>query len=192
MRRKPGVAIPRQVWNGLPFHIFAADPGGTSGIATAQWEPSGPDDQLTSIDQIKFNRWSMGPEPHHVELWSHLDEVHNHIDPYTEIVWESFEFRQHFFTDAEGKPIAKMKVELISREYIGILLLFCELFGVPYHHRTASSAKRFITDEKIKQLGLWIPGKAHEHEMDGTRHLLRYMTIAKKIQRPFTDIWLPD
>lgn len=188
MRLKPGAPVPQ--WNGRPFHVFACDPGGSSGIATAEWQPAGPDDQLMSIDQIKFSRWTMGPEPHHSELWQHLYEVHHNISPYTNIVWESFEFRQHFFTDDDGKPIAKMKVELISREYIGILTLFCELYKVPNHHRTASSAKLFIDDEKIKQVGLWIPGKPHE--MDATRHLLRFMTIVMHLKKPFTDIWLPE
>lgn len=191
MRRKPGApAIPH--WSGRPFHIFAADPGGTTGCATATWEPSAPDDRLTSIDQIKFERFDFGPDTHHLALWTHLNKNRISSCPYTEIVWESFEFRQHFFTDDKGKPVAKMKVELISREYIGLLRLFCDLFQVPSHHRTASSAKRFITDEKIKQLGLWIPGDPNKHKMDATRHLLRYMTIVKHIKDPFTDIWLAD
>jgi len=184
MRRKPGATIPNRAWDGRPFRIFSADPGGTTGCATAEW--NGLDgEELISLDQIKFNRWEMGPHDHHVELWHTLS-----LEQYTEIVWESFEFRQHYFKDEDGNPIAKMKVELISREYIGILRLFCDSTGTPAHHRTASSAKRFIDDEKIKQVGLWIPGSTHK--MDATRHLLRYMVVVKKIQEPFTDIWLAD
>jgi hypothetical protein len=183
MRRKPGAPVSQ--WDRRPFRILAVDPGGTSGCASAQWEPISLDEQLTSIEQIKFERFSFGPDLHHVALWNHL------IDGgYTDIAWESFEFRQHLLTDDEGNPIAKMKVELISREYIGILQLFCDLTKTPSHHRTASSAKRFITPEMVKQLGLWIPGSPHK--MDATRHLLRYMVVVRKIQSPFTDIWLPD
>lgn len=185
MRLRPGAVVPR--WNGRPFHVFAADPGVSTGCATATWEPTGLDDRLTSIDQITFNRWTMGPQDHHVELWCTLSAGF-----YTNIVWESFEFRQNYFEDENGRPIPKMKVELMSREYIGVLRLYCDLYNVPSHHRTASSAKLFITDEKIKQLGLWLPGKAHEHEMDGTRHLLRFMTIVMHLKKPFTDIWLPE
>lgn len=184
MRRKPGAIIPNKTWDGRPFRIFSADPGGTTGCATAEWDS---DEPLTSIDQIKFNRWSMGPQPHHVELYSTLCTQN-----YSEIVWESFEFRQHYFLDDDGNPIAKNKVELISREYIGVLQLFCDLYTVRYHHRTASSAKRFITPEMLKEVGLWIPGESHKHEMDATRHLVRYMVVVRKIEAPFTDIWLPD
>lgn len=183
MRRKPGVAVPQ--WSGHPFHVFAADPGGTTGCATASWKSTGPDDRLTHPDQIKFAQWQIGPDPHHLALWSTL--VNN---GYSEVVWESFEFRQHLLTDEDGRPIPKLKVELISREYIGIMQLFCEFTHTPAHHRTASSAKRFITDERIKELGLWLPGMPHA--MDATRHLLRYLVVVKKINRPFTDIWLAD
>jgi hypothetical protein len=187
MRRKPGATIPNRTWDGCPFRIVAYDPGGTTGVATAEWEPTTEGEQLTSIEQIKFNRYSLGPHEHHTQLWRDLQTGN-----YTDIAWESFEFRQHLLTDDEGNPIAKMKVELISREYIGILRLFCEISNTRFHYRTASSAKRFITPDMLKQVGLWIPGESHKHEMDATRHLTRYMVVVRKIQSPFTDIWLPD
>jgi hypothetical protein len=184
MRRKPGAIIPR--WDGRPFHIFSADPGATTGCATASWKPTSPSDQLTSVEQIKFTQFQIGPDAHHLQLWSILNG-----NSFTEIVWESFEFRQHVYTDEEGNPVVgRSKVELISKEYIGVLELFCALTSTKSHHRTASSAKRFINDEKIKQLGLWLPGMPHA--MDATSHLLRYMVVVKKIQEPFTDIWLAD
>lgn len=186
MRRKPGSAIPHQTWDGRPFHIAAFDPGGTTGVATAQWKPVHHYDELIHLGQIKFHQFQLGPHLHHAELWNLL-----HINGYSQIVWESFEFRQWLLKDKEtGEPIPKMKIELISREYIGVLELFCSLTGTPAHHRTASSAKRFIDNEKIEQVGLWLPGMGHA--MDATRHLLRYIVWVKKLQTPFTDIWLAD
>ena len=184
MRRKPGVAVPK--WDGHPFFIFACDPGGTSGCATAQWEPSSPEDQLTSVEQIKFRQWHIDDQPHHVQLWSTLS-----ANPYTMIVWETFDFRQHIYFDAEGNPHASgHKLELISREYIGVMELYCALNNAPNFTLNSSAAKHFITDQKIKQVGLWLPGMGHA--MDATRHLLRYMVVKKKIQAPFVDIWLAD
>jgi len=183
MRRKPGAAIP--TWDGRPFHIAAFDPGGTTGVATAKWEPSVPGELITSVEQIKFSQFQLGPHTHYTELWNLL-----HVNNYSQLVWESFEFRQHFFLDENGDPIPKMKVELISKEYIGILELFAALTDTPAHRRTASSAKRFIDNEKIQQVGLWLPGM--KHSMDATRHLLRYIVWVKKLQTPFTDIWLAD
>jgi hypothetical protein len=184
MRRKEGAVVPR--WAGRPFVIFAADPGGTTGCASAQWEPASPDDQLTSIEQIKFRQWQISERPHHVQLWAALS-----ANPYTQYVWETFEFRQHVYTDKEGNQrSSKNKVELISREYIGVMELYCALNDAPHYTLNASAAKHFITNEKIVQLGLWLPGM--KDAMDATRHLLRYMFVKKKIQTPFADIWLAD
>lgn len=166
------------MWDGRPFYIGAFDPGGTTGVATARWEPSSPDERLTTLDQITFHQYQIGPHRHHVELWSVL-----HTNPFTEIVWESFEFRQHIKKDQ-----AKTGVELVSREYIGILSLFCELNNSRYHVRNSSSAKHFVGNDKITQLGLWLPGM--KDAMDATRHLLRYMVVVKRMRSPFTDIWL--
>jgi len=184
MRRKSGKVVPK--WDGLPFFIFAADPGGTTGCATAQWEPSSPDDTLTSVDQIKFRQWHIDDKPHHVQLWSTLS-----ANPYTHYVWETFEFRQHIYFDEDGKPRpAKHKVELISKEYIGVMELYCALNNAKHYTLNSSAAMHFITDQKIEQVGLWLSGMGHA--MDATRHLLRYMFVVMKIQTPFVDIWLAD
>jgi hypothetical protein len=182
MRRKPGVVVPK--WDGHPFFIFSCDPGGTSGCATAQWEPTFPGDTITSVDQIKFRQWQIGPGPHHVELWATLS-----ANPYTQYVWETFEYRQHVYTDGDGNQRASTnKVELISREYIGVMELYCALNNAPHYTLNASAAKHFVTNEKIQQLGLWLPGM--KDAMDATRHLVRYMFVKLKIVTPFADIWL--
>ena len=184
MPRKAGAPVLR--WDGRPFHILSLDPGATTGCASAQWEPSSPDEQLTSVEQIKFRQWHLSDQPHHAQLWALL-----HANAFTEIVWESFQFRQHVFVDQEGNPVVgNTKVELISCEYIGILELFCALNGTKHHTRNASTAKHLITNDKIQALGLWLPGMPHA--MDATRHLLRYMVVVLKIQSPFVDIWLAD
>jgi len=184
MRRKEGAVVPR--WDGRPFFVFAADPGGTTGCATAQWEPASPDDTLTSVEQIKFRQWQIGPGPHHVELWSTLS-----ANPYTMFVWEEFEFRQHIYRDKDGNPhVSRHKVELISRNYIGVMELYVALNNAPHYSLNASAAKHFIDNEKIEQVGLWLPGMGHA--MDATRHLLRYMFVKMKIKAPFADIWLAD
>jgi hypothetical protein len=176
MKRREGRVGPQ--WDGLPFSVAAFDPGGTTGVAIARWQPDDPDEQLTSLKQIGFFRYHLGPALHHLDLWLLLCS-----SDFTDVVWESFEFRQHI-----TKDYAKTGVELISREYIGVLKLFCELHQVRSHSRNVSSAKRFIDDAKIKQLGLWLPGMPHA--MDATRHLLRYLVVVKRMRSPFTDIWL--
>jgi hypothetical protein len=119
-------------------------------------------------------------------LWSTLS-----ANPYTMFVWETFEFRQFVYTDEHGNQrVTTTKVELISKEYIGVMELYCALNNCPHYTLNASAAKHFITNEKIKQVGLWLPGM--DHAMDATRHLLRYMFVKLKIVTPFADIWLAD
>lgn len=185
MRRKPGHVVPK--WDGMPFRILALDPGETTGCASAEWKPSSSEDTLTSVEQIKFCQWHIDDHPHHVQLWSALG-----ANPYDEIVWETFDFRQRIHKDVETGEVYvdQTNLNLKAREYIGVTELYCALNDVFHFSINSSAAKHFITDEKIKQLGLWLPGMTHA--MDATRHLLRHLVVRKKIQTPFVDIWLAD
>lgn len=85
------------------------------------------------------------------------------------IVCESFQFRQ-------GKQRAGIVLD--SCEYIGVVKLFYQQrkkslpnsFQLDLRMQTAAQAKTFVTDDKIKKLGLWAPGQ--KHAMDAMRHLL--------------------
>lgn len=165
-----------------PFHILALDPGGTTGWAWAVYKGPLP---LTTFEQIEFQCGQLGPDPHHTRLWDLLNErfLQRLSIPEMEIVCESFQFRQHINRDQ-----AKTKVELVSCEYIGVVELFCAKYEVPLKYNTASAAKTFISGDKIKTLGLWVPGKVHA--MDAMRHLLREIVVGKRVREPITDRWL--
>ena len=134
--------------------IIALDPGGTTGWAV--WQG----------DQINVGHW--GPDDHHLTLFDNLgfyqtSEYH--------IVCESFEYRQH----------ARANVNLVSKEYIGIVKLFQQerMSKLPNQYvkfQTAAQAKGFVTDSKIKASHLWTPGM--RHAMDAMRHLIYYDIFA--------------
>lgn len=141
--------------------IVALDPGGTTGVVSwtfggwrdpATQDTSGPPEYFVS---------QIGPQEHHEELFGFLEL--QCTDDYT-VVCESFEFRQ-------GKQRAG--INLVSKEYIGVVKLFAQqrpqvrLIG-----QTAAQAKGFVTDEKLKAMGLYAPG--HRHAMDAMRHLITY------------------
>jgi len=46
---------------------------------------------------------------------------------------------------------------------------------IKLHMAGAAIAKGFWTDDKLKQIGLWVPNLGHA--MDATRHVLRYRTF---------------
>lgn len=193
LTRREGTGEDSRKRTARPFRILAYDPGGTTGFAWATWAPwNGSEASLEHLSQIEFGYGQIGPHEHHRELWEMLIRwigqeerrtITNSEYPPLEIVCESFQFRQHIQPNQ-----AKTKVELISCEYIGLLKLFCQMYNVPLTFNTASAAKTFTTDTKIKTLGLWHPGQVHAN--DATRHLLRYIVVNKKIREPITDKWL--
>jgi hypothetical protein len=192
LKRAPNAADTRRLWTPKPFHLLALDPGGTTGWAEAIWNPepfNSTPPKLHSLDQIKFTSGQIGPEEHHQELWELLEKAHRWWEiseeaPPLDLICESFEFRQHINTTH-----AKTKVELISKEYIGLVKLFAIQYPqVSTFFQTASAAKTLITDGKIKLLDLWTPGKVHAN--DAKRHILRHMVVTMRMRSPITDRWI--
>jgi len=93
-------------------------------------------------------------------------------------VWyESFHYR----------PAQKV-AELYSIEVIAIARLYIETNNLPEPFTCMPvEAKRFWTDEKIKKLGLWQPGK--KHAMDALRV---YLTGRQKTEPDWFAAILPD
>ena len=153
--------------------IVALDPGGTTGWATWQDEATG----HTGTPWDHFNIGQIGPEEHHLELYNWLG--HLQVHDYT-VVCESFEFRQH---DGERAGIS-----LISKEYIGVAKLFAaeRMNGKRVVEQTAGQAKPFVTNDKLKVMGLYIPGK--KHAMDAMRHLVLYL-ITREGRKDLVQSW---
>jgi hypothetical protein len=133
------------------MRIIAFDPGGTTGVAIYDTDT-----------EREWTRFELGPKEHHAALWALLaEEVH--------IVYETFDYQRR---DVEFG----VSLELISREYIGIIKLhreYLEEGGVYVELHPQKPAQRmFWTDEKLKKLGLWV---SSEHERDATRHLLYHL-----------------
>lgn len=140
--------------------VIALDPGGTTGWAV--W--STPD--IIGKNSPEFLVGEIGPEEHHNALFQHLEELHTHN---TVVVCESFEFRQNRQRD---------NINLMSREYIGIVKLFGQQRRCPVVFQTAGLAKTFVTDPKLKAMGLWWTGQRHAR--DATRHLVYFMVNAMR------------
>jgi hypothetical protein len=135
------------------LRIISLDPGTTTGVVK----------YVRADDKENYYPEQIGPEEHHKRLYDMLVEFRP-----AHVVYEQFEFRPN--------PGRKLVV-LDSREYIGIIKLYSqtELRSVTIKSQTASQAKAFWTDDKIKTLALWTPGK--KHAMDAMRHILYYQTF---------------
>jgi hypothetical protein len=140
--------------------IVALDPGGTTGWAYWQDQPN-----PQNPSQPNFMVGQLGPQEHHQGLYQWLE--HLHVSDFT-VVCESFEFRQQDVG-------TRMGINLMSREYIGVTKLFGQERNAPVVFQTAALGKGFVTDEKLKVMGLWWPGM--KHAMDAMRHLIYYMVL---------------
>ena len=139
------------------FVLMAFDPGGTTGVAilNATGLESG-------IPTPVFEH--LGPYIHRLELWDMLNEVKP-----THLIYETFEFRNK----------ARDNLELISRDYIGIIGLWSDLNPTRLYKQSAAQAKGFIKDSgpnanvPLKRLGWYVPGK--KHAMDAARHMAYFL-----------------
>lgn len=144
------------------MRIIAFDPGGTTGIAI--------------YDDIELNeplwyRYSLSHDDHHWELWDELLTE----GPFDAVVYETFTYQR--------RPLDKgVSLELISREYIGIIKLAAKRHPNEIKNLVpqSPSQRMFWTDEKLRKLGLWV---SSPHERDATRHLLYYVTQTLKDDR---------
>jgi hypothetical protein len=150
--------------------IISFDPGGTTGVAIYDDEDLGPE----CIESHYWERKSLGPDPHHQELWGMLVSDTD----VTDLVYETFNYQRRELTRG-------VSLRLDSVEYIGIIKLAIErssLWGRPGLNVSAQSppTRMFWTDDFLRALGLWV---SSPHERDATRHLLAYVTNVLKDNR---------
>jgi hypothetical protein len=81
---------------------------------------------------------------------------------------------------------------LTSREYIGVIKLSAQLQkeAVDLFDQSASEAKFFVKDVKLKAMGWLDPTKGMPHARDTLRHLLRHLVSVRKVTKPIVDKWL--
>jgi hypothetical protein len=159
-----------------PKLIIALDPGGTTGIATCRMAGA------ALSERSRWDRYQVEDCDKASQLRSLLQQVGYmamSAGSPIHIIYEPFEFRRN---DRE-----RDKIEYTSAEVVGALKYWaCDLDYVKLVPSTASSGMTFWDDDKIKKLGLWVPG--HRHAMDATSHLLKYRSFTlgeKNLFLPF-------
>lgn len=132
--------------------IIALDPGGTTGWCTFDVGPS---------------RWSGGQldqEDHHEDLWHLLQRQQPNV-----VVYEAFNYqiRKHQGTTMPG-------VVLMSREYIGVAQLWCQLYQREIVKQQPSVVGlAWLKDPMLRKMGRYNTGEPHRN--DATRHMLYYL-----------------
>jgi hypothetical protein len=102
----------------------------------------------------------------HVYLW-----LMQMVDPDKDVlVPEKFEYRKD---DAQNREY----IDYSTGEWVGVIKLFSQMTGCKYQMQSASEAKGFWNDDKLRRVGLWSPSK---HTRDATRHWLHYVSFEMK------------
>src|SRR4051812_12177127 len=133
--------------------VLALDPGGTTGWAHY--------DAITSVwtrDQI------VGKEHHH-QLWELLCTWQPDV-----LIYERFMYQRRELDKG-------VSLNTDAHEYIGVAKLWVGTGNLQEVQLIVQSPhqRKIWTDDKLKGLGLWIPGLSHA--MDATRHLFYYLVV---------------
>lgn len=150
----------------------AIDPGPHTGIAV--WFPDTGTFRTHTFDFSKEEEYVFLDTPHHV-LWEWLNE---NVEPSDHLIVEKFEYDRD---KARNSPALNFD----AAEYVGVIKLWSEVNGSAdfcCQTRGAVGKAAYWSDDKLRRLGLWKPGRESRHEMDATRHLLYHVTFCCKMQ----------
>src|SRR5262245_17599257 len=134
-----------------PDVILAVDPGGTTGLAEFS----------TDYNKIwigyQFPRFGVEDHIHNIFEWHFKDIVAGRIL----IVAEKFLITPH--TGRLSQQDDALKIN-------GTLEWMAHKFGHRYEEQTPNTAKKIAKDFRLKELGLFTPGR--DHANDAARHLV--------------------
>jgi hypothetical protein len=135
--------------------ILGVDPGGTTGLCVLQWEGELPAREDTSrllyCDQV-------APEDAEDALMDIIrDSVHGPLDL---VAIEKFTI---------GPGTHKLTRSYDALYLIGLTRALCRWAGVPMQLQGPGPAKKAYDDNRLKDLGFWVPG---DHARDAIRHAL--------------------
>lgn len=137
------------------MRYISIDPGGTTGVAI--------------YDNEGWTRIHLGPDQHHRALWNCLENWAPDV-----VICEDFVYQERPLQRKAYGGIPK--VELISRDYIGVVKLFCQKYDTELHMHPVPFKEFFLGHERLQKLGLYDPAFA-PHGMDATSHLLYHLAF---------------
>lgn len=138
--------------------LLAIDPGETTGIRVFKGVIAG------EYQQVKTDTVN-GVGQSALELECLIDRIKPAV-----IVMEEYRVYAHRTRQHAGS-------DLYTPRLIGALELLISKRGIPLIKQTASQAKRFCTDDKLRMWGFYCRGKKHAN--DATRHGCYYLLFGK-------------
>ncbi len=139
--------------------VLAFDPGGHTGWAMWRAEKLVNNDGVPEYYNIVSNAGCFEEKSHHEKIVNLIELMRTEV---FHLITESF----------LDRPSKATSTELIARDYIGVMDLWSQQNNVHLHKQTSAMAKAFITDPKLKAMGIWSTNK---HSRDALRHMYFYM-----------------
>lgn len=139
--------------------VLAFDPGGHTGWAMWRAEKLVNDKGVPEYYNEFTNSGCFEEKDHHEKLIALIELQRTEV----------FHLITEAFLDRPGRQVA---TELIARDYIGAMSLWCQQNDCRLIKQNAATAKGFISDKKLKAMGYWSPNR---HSRDAMRHMLYYM-----------------
>jgi len=155
----------------LPVKVMSFDPGKTTGwckhFVYAEAKRSFTE-RHTSEGERHWAGGQIGPDEHHDKLYNMLAVEDPKI-----VVCEAFNYQ---IRKLDG--VQMPGIELISREYIGVLKLWCQLRKKPFILQQPSILSiEWCKDPALAKLGIYTAGEPHHN--DATRHMLHFIVDEK-------------
>lgn len=146
--------------------VLAFDPGGSSGWALCTFDD----------DDYKFDGGTLQIDDHHQQLRDLITNCHPDI-----VIYEAFEFRQKAHSDY------RKGLNLISREYIGVIRLTCQDLHITTRQQPAAyKDTNLVREANLEKLGiLRRPLYPNRHYHDAAAHLVHYMIQTLRYQPVF-------
>lgn len=132
--------------------VIAIDPGGTTGFAIGLIDEDKGEMRVSS-DELRMTG---------TELYARLEVLEPDI-----LIYERFEYRNR----------ARAGLELISRDLIGVMELYCNREGVTYYKQMpGGTINAHFNNKKLKELGVF-KGTKGNHANEACMHLCHWFTF---------------
>lgn len=132
----------------IPQRLLCLDPGMTTGWCLFE------DGKLTLTGHLEncYNNQNVNIKPLMALMQEHNPDF---------IVYEDYKVYGHKVNRHINNPVHTVRI-------IGAIETYCQMNDIPSHKQMASTAKGFVTDNKLRKWDFWQPGM--KHARDAIRH----------------------
>jgi Holliday junction resolvasome RuvABC endonuclease subunit len=142
--------------------ILALDPGEITGVCIIDWPHNR---QIKPREDMSpYIKYQGHIEGKHLHIQAkRLEELRNEYGPFAYVIFEKFLLYGH-------KASTQIGSDMHTSQVIGVIKMWCINNNMPMIEQMAQNAKKFYTDNKLKDHKVYPVGL--RHSKDATRHAL--------------------